>query len=241
MSNNVTLIEEKPSPNVTTNIPFAFDYIDLLNDSKRGKYICNLINGVYIFDPYDNYDALAIKTSFDEAFEFYSEKLYPVDVTGFKNVDGRIGSERFCTMSSSLANFFTKVIKSSNMLDIYNEDNKFIQVSKYFRAMKYKNGGEHYPHYDSDFKLNDQFITKMSLVCYGDNCDTGEIAFIKTNPDEETTQDWTCQADDSEIFLKVKPKIGRIVVFDHKVCHTVLPYTENKQRRVLRGDLIYSL
>ena len=125
------------------------------------------------------------------------------------------------------------------MLDLYNGE-EFVQVSKYFRAMKYQNGGEHFPHYDSNFVLDDTLITKMSLVCYGDDCETGEIAFVRSFRDDQNTQDWDRQATDDEIFLKVKPKAGRIVVFDHRVCHTVLPYTEDKQRRVLRGDLIFS-
>ena len=230
----INLIKEAPSPNVTKNIPFAFDmpsgYLD---------YTCEVNNGIYIFDPHYQDDADVIQNAFDNAFDLYRDKMYPVDVTGFKNPEGRIGSERFCTMSSSLAMFFTRVIINSNMLDLYNGE-EFVQVSKYFRAMKYQNGGEHFPHYDSNFVLDDTLITKMSLVCYGDDCETGEIAFVRSFRDDQNTQDWDRQATDDEIFLKVKPKAGRIVVFDHRVCHTVLPYTEDKQRRVLRGDLIFS-
>lgn len=232
----INLIQEVPSPNVTTNIPYAFSRLDGMYGFF--KYTCEVEKGVYIFDPVEDY-ADVIKKTFDDAFKLYEEKLYPVDVTGFKNPEGRIGSERFCTMSSSLAKFFTEVIKQSNMLDIYKGE-EFVQVSKYFRAMKYTQGGEHFPHYDSNFVLNDKLITKMSLVCYGDDCETGEIAFVRSSRNDQNTQDWDRQATDDEIFLKVKPKAGRIVVFDHKLCHTVLPYTEDKQRRVLRGDLIFS-
>lgn len=231
------LIKEAASPNVTVNIPNAFQNASMVNTT----YDCKVKNGVYIFDiPFNRERAGRVERTikmFDDAFEAYEHQMYPVDVSGFKNPDGRVGSNRFCTMSSHLATFFTQVITESNMLDIHNGQ-EFVQVSKYFRAMKYNRGGEHFPHYDSDFVLNDKMLTKMSLVCYGDNCDTGEIAFVKSGLDDGKT-DWERQATKDEIFLKVDPCIGRIVVFDHSVCHTVLPYTENKQRRVLRGDLIF--
>jgi hypothetical protein len=233
----IDLIKEAPSPNVTLNIPDAFQNASFVSES----YNCKVIDGVYIFDiPFNKERAKQVErinNMFDAAFEAYQHAMYPVDVTGFKNPNGRIGSQRFCTMSSHLAKFFTEVILKSNMLD-FHDGFEFKQVSKYFRAMKYQNGGEHFPHYDSDFQINSRLKTKMSLVCYGDNCDTGKIAFVKSGLDDGK-KDWDRQATKDEIFLTVEPCVGRIVVFDHSICHTVLPYTENKQRRVLRGDLIF--
>lgn len=242
--NTIELINEKPSPNVTFNVPNAFR---ALYGMGAEAYSCTVHDSIYIFDPlYDNTREL-VKRAFDMGFESYREHMYPVDVTGFKNPEGRIGSTRFCTMSSHLANFFTVVINDSQMLDMLPGQfgvEEFVQVSKYFRAMRYESGGEHFPHYDSDFTLvstKNVFVTKMSLVAYGNDCETGEIAFVNDKKDA-LLQDWSRQAEESEIYLKIKPKVGRIVVFDHSLCHTVLPYTDAEgERRILRGDLIFNM
>jgi hypothetical protein len=237
-------IREVPSPNVTVNHPNAFYPINdhSLWGPKALGYSCRVVHGVYIFDTLNQNVLSCVSQAFDAAFRTYQNDMYPVGVSGFKNPEGRIGSNRFCTMSSILADFFTNIIFDSEMLDAHAEYGNFLKVSKYFRAMKYTSGGEHFPHYDSDFVVGRkrELLTRMSLVAYGNDCETGEIAFIRDGHDDGSRQDWERQANDSEIFLKIAPKVGRIVVFDHKICHTVLPYIDKEgERRILRGDLIF--
>lgn len=246
---NLKLMGECPSPNVTVNLPWAFDELLRVkfNPSLLREFSCTNNQGVYILDCRNEMMISLIATAFDDAFAIHEGHMYPVGVSGFKNPEGRVGSTRFCTMSDTLARFFTTVVAGSNMLDIYPEGNaEFIQVSKYFRAMKYVGGGEHFPHYDSDFNVGSTgfstYDTKMSLVAYGNDCESGEIAFIHPHASDGANgerRDWTRQATEDEIFLKVKPRVGRIVVFDHSICHTVMPFTDAGERRILRGDLIY--
>lgn len=247
---NIELMGECPSPNVTVNLPWAFD--ELLRGGVSPhllrEFSCTNNQGVFIFDCRNQAMKDCIAKAFDDAFAIHEEHMYPVGVSGFKNPEGRIGSNRFCTMSDTLARFFTAVVAASNMLDVYPGDGNgdFVQVSKYFRAMKYVGGGEHFPHYDSDFHVAttgfSTYDTKMTLVAYGNDCETGEIGFIHPHALDGANgecRDWTRQATEDEIFLKVKPRVGRIVVFDHSLCHTVLPFTDAGDRRILRGDLIY--
>jgi hypothetical protein len=245
------LMRELPSPNVTVSIPWAFDALRRVESAPHlMRYItCTVDRGVYIFDCESEPMRELIATAFDEAFDAHAKYMYPVDVTGFKNPQGRVGSNRFCTMSDTLASFFTAIIANSNMLDLLpsNPNAEFEQVSKYFRAMKYTEGGEHFPHYDSDFHIGStgfsSIDTKMTLVAYGNDCETGEIAFIQPHANDGAggeVRDWVRQATEDEIFLKVKPRVGRIAVFDHSLCHTVLPFTDaGGERRILRGDLIF--
>ena len=240
------LVPERHSPNVTVNIPHAFRGFQEIVTYE--SYVCSVNQGVYVFDHIGTYeDKKRISDAFYIAFSAYRYFMYPVNVTGLKDSGGEIGSNRFCTMSEILAEYCSTVIAGSSMLDIYPGDTEdirpFLGVSRYFRAMDYLRGGEHFPHYDSDYMVRRAMFrameTKMSLVMYGDDCDSGEIAFVHHNPDF-VNSDWNRQATDSEIFLRIAPEIGRIVVFDHSLCHTVLPYTdETGQRRILRGDLIF--
>lgn len=83
----------------------------------------------------------------------------------------------------------------------------FIECSKYWRFMKYHQGGEHYPHYDSDFavKGNLGHYTMYSVIIYFTDCQTGELAFMNDSRGNDTT-DWDEQATADEIYLKIKPK-----------------------------------
>lgn len=182
-------------------------------------------------------------------FNIYKEKeqLYPVTKSGLKidGESGEIGSMRFCTNSLELAKYIENIIKKSNAFPMNYQGNKYKNVSPYFRFMKYKNGGLHFPHYDSDYEYiepNNKFLSKYSLVMYLTDNDTGEIAFVNDNRNKEIVEkklDWDRQASDDEIYLKIKPKKGKIVLFPHDLCHCVLEYKENKERVMIRGDIVF--
>ena len=200
-----------------------------------------------------------------EAFEKWAanDAVYPVNVTGlFSEANEKAGSERFCAWDGQFAEFLTDVILNAEVLELIQDDKhgllKFENVSKYFRFMRYKEGGEHFPHYDSDFEVRDmppaalrkvaqegllRYATKYSLVGYFNDCNTGEIAFIDkdTVNSQGQTNDWHRQAYDEEITLRIKPEAGKILLFPHTLCHTVLPFTDQgRERYIVRGDLIFT-
>lgn len=229
-------------------------------NSPNVKYINNIdINKWCATDPFSStariYDDSVIVIDLSTAsglpyvldmFDKYKQEgyTYPVSRSGLSNLeDNQVGSTRLCTNSQVLANYIDNAIRNSDALPQMYGKYKYEGVSSYFRFMKYEKGGMHYPHYDSDYvyQVSKNHITKMSMVMYFTDCDTGEIAFIndKTAHSQDRS-DWERQATDNEIWLKVKPKAGRIVIFPHTLCHSVLEYKEDFCRVMVRGDLIYS-
>lgn len=195
-----------------------------------------------------------------ETFNEYEQAghLYPVSVTGLKTGENDpVGSHRFCNMDRVLADAVTRAVNQLGIAQ-FNvvERDSFINIgectgtswdtldrcSDYFRFMHYDSGGEHFPHYDSDFIFpndSDRY-TGYTVVIYFTDCETGEFAFVNDTRVNHGFTDWDRQATDDEITLRIKPKEGRILLFPHNLCHTVLPFTDVANDRIIaRGDLIF--
>ena len=174
-----------------------------------------------------------------------NDSVYPVTKSGLTlNANCKdIGSQRFCTNSEELSDWLNNVIIKSNAFPSFHGDDKYHGVASYFRFMKYKNGGMHYPHYDSDYlymRPNDNLYTAYSLVMYLSDCETGEIVFINDETKHaKDRSDWERQATDEEIFLRIKSRVGRIVLFPHELCHSVMEFNE-KERVIIRGDVVFT-
>ena len=253
------LMKEIPSPNVTYIYPHLFPAGILpITFSVRSHG-----QGIFEFNPLvSGFSSANITNALDGAFENYNiaGATYPVTITGAK-VDSKesklAGSTRFCTMDLSFAQYLTKIISDRAVIDIISSERtvergdisfqktdwwEMVNVSQYFRFMKYSTGGEHFPHYDSDFVYEyNGAVTKYSIVVYFNDCDSGEIAFINdTTGHEKNCSDWTRQANDDEIFLKIRPTTMKILLFPHTLCHTVLPFTDkNNVRYICRGDILF--
>jgi hypothetical protein len=239
---------EMPSPNVTHILPL---YMSNLPDQKRYN-ITSHGRGVFEFNPVETKNDV-ITTIIESAFYKYEQNdaVYPVTITGLKTCDSPetadVGSTRFCTMDKDFAQYLTNVISGRSVVDIIKDGeywHQMINVSQYFRFMRYQTGGEHFPHYDSDFVYQyNNAATKYSLVVYFNDCDSGELAFVDDAKRQKKCidhTDWKKQANDSEIWLKIKPSCMKIVLFPHTLCHAVLPFTdENNVRYICRGDILF--
>ena len=189
-----------------------------------------------------------LQNQFDIWFRhFKSEGLVEdVSITGIKeNMNDGQGSSRYSTNSPKLSEYLTNILNSFNLnirADFHKDYDsiinicKYSKVSDYFRFMKYMSGGQHYPHYDSDFVIDKNTITKYSLVMYFNDCKDGELVFCKDFRENHQNSDWNRQVKEEEILLKIKPKAGMIVLFPHTLCHAVLPFT-GEERNIVRGDL----
>lgn len=189
-------------------------------------------------------------------FEKYEKEghLYGVGVNGLKE-DRGIGSKRFCTHDLEFASFIDSILNQAGILQTTPHNGRMLEYagcSQYWRLMKYESDGEHFPHYDSDFTwglLNGKTcVTTHTVVAYFSDCNSGEFAFVKDkrnvgktfNQSGFDSSDWSRQATEDEIIKKVMPKNGRILIFPHHMCHTVLPFTdEGGDRIIARGDLIF--
>ena len=223
------------------------EYHDILDEKV---IIINIQNKEYI-----DY----LQNQFNIWFNYFKLKglVENVSITGIKeNMNDGQGSSRYSTNSPKLSEYLTDILNSFNLniiADFHEDFNsvnnkcKYSKVSDYFRFMKYTSGGQHYPHYDTDFQLGKNTITKYSLTMYLNNCEDGELVFCKDSRllkieipfdsfSHKDTSDWDRQVKEEEILLKIKPTAGMIVLFPHTLCHAVLPFT-GKERNIVRGDL----
>lgn len=177
-----------------------------------------------------------------KAFERF--EINAVGKTGLAGCE-EVGSVRFSTMSSRMAYFLEDVI---SFIRPYLKD--YSHVSHYFRFMKYSKGGEHYPHYDSNYEslVDKNLYTGYSLVMYFNDCEDGEIVFCNDPKEYDVSPhisqqraldaDWDRQCTEDEIYARFLPRAGRIILFPHSLCHSVLPFT-GEQRVMVRGDLYF--
>jgi len=258
----MNLMKEFPSPNVTHIIPKNLiglpTYFNVISHGQ----------GIFELNPTHEMtrDQRGIVDQMKDWFSLYEKHAatYPVTITGAK-VDSDncklAGSTRFCTMDKQFAEYLTNIVSKYSIVDIIRTEQtieqqwgmstvefqrtiwwEMINVSQYFRFMRYSSGGEHFPHYDSDFNYDyNQTSTKYSIVVYFNNCNSGELAFINdTTEHAKDKSDWTRQATNDEIWLKIKPSCMKIVLFPHTLCHTVLPFTDkDSYRYICRGDILF--
>jgi hypothetical protein len=121
-----------------------------------------------------------------------------------------------------------------------------VGVSPLLRFMRYEKGGQHYAHYDAAYVYEDPKVrTLMSFVLYlTTNENGGATRFIRDGQHtvpilERNHADWDRPVEKDEVLLSVSPRKGRLVMFDHRLCHDVEPYAGNEPRIIIRGDVIY--
>lgn len=240
---------ENLSPNVKLVLPSMYEHSvpHLNNGNLRLLYSIVHPNGIIEIDinteESNNDFNKSLSQAFSRYFNWFGEKgfLEDVSITGVSsNLELGAGSTRFSTISPILASIITELVLKSNVLDKVVDPSigKFYKVADYFRFMRYTSGGEHYPHYDSDYKFTkSNFETKYSLVLYHNQCNDGELYFCNDSRDS-ITSDWDRQAREDEIYLKIKPDSLKLVLFPHTLCHGVAPFTGD-QRDIIRGDLIF--
>ena len=174
---HVTTIEPI-SPNVKYINPDMFNFLDYYFD-YFGSSEASINNEIIVIDI--GLGENKIQENIKLLFDNKKNPVYDVSVTGrVEDKEMGIGSKRFCTSSYILSNFINKVLKrypfAKRFKDLDNQWWDYVGVSTYWRFMKYNNGGEHCPHYDSDFQTGPDEYTKMSCVIYFTDCSDGEIA-----------------------------------------------------------------
>lgn len=239
------LVNEPISPNVTR--------IQRILQGSTNRQLLSLTHddGIFCIDVNGFVTSQILK-----GFEDYEKTghLYDVGVTGLKDNQG-VGSKRFCTHDIGLSSIIDQILYENGILQMFEHMGSILEfagTSQYWRFMKYERGGEHFPHYDSDFTWRGvdgkRCVTTHTVVVYFTDCRSGEFAFIKDAKNEGKkfnypdfdSSDWDRQANEDEIIKKFLPKNGRILIFPHDRAHTVLPFTdENNSRIIARGDLIF--
>ena len=124
---------------------------------------------------------------------------------------------------------------------------KAIAVSPLLRFMRYEHGGEHYGHYDMAFDYGDGRRTLVSFILYLNTVEQGKgghTRFLKDGQEhvptrERVFEDWNQRAVATEVMASVRPEQGKVLFFDHRVCHDVSKYQGVSSRIIIRGDIVY--
>lgn len=199
----------------------------------------------------------------DKIIEFMRDapRMEPVSVQGGKDVtDYRIGSIRTTMWNTIIAEGLWKLFEKYNAIgnkhcdentltdwwqDGFKPDWMPVAVSPMLRYMKYNLGGQHYAHYDAAYIYPDsQYRSLMSIVLYLTDNETGCTRFVADGKTGHVStrnhDDWDREVKPEEVLLSVNPKKGRILLFDHRMCHDVSMYNGAEgERIIIRGDLIY--
>jgi hypothetical protein len=191
---------------------------------------------------------------------FNSSKIESaVSVSGLMNDSYGVGSIRTTGWSLDIANELTKLIiphleiKMCDDLtptDWWQNDGgklwKPHSVSPLLRFMRYNKDSEHYAHYDTGYIYDSNFRTLKSMVIYLTNNKIGATRFIEDYQQNIPIQfrhhhDWHSRVDKSEIIASCYPEKGKVLLFDHRLCHDVEKYDgmESSGRIIIRGDIIY--
>ena len=118
-------------------------------------------------------------------------------------------------------------------------------VSPLFRFIRYSKNGSLVPHYDAPFVYETHKRTLMSVVIYltDSSTDGGETRFLKDHQNliplkERSFDDWKRSPTLDEIETTVKPKIGSVLVFDHRLLHDS-KMVLGGEKVIIRTDLIF--
>jgi len=199
----------------------------------------------------------------DSIIEFMKSapRMEPVSVQGGKEImDYRIGSVRTTMWNTEIAEELWKLFKRYDLNFVkscgdftltdwwqHGEHKhwKTCAISPMIRYMKYQLGGQHYAHYDAGYIYPDtNYRSLMSIVLYLTTNKTGCTRFIADGKTGHIStrnhDDWDREVKPEEVLLSVPPQKGRLILFDHRMCHDVSPYDGAEgDRIIIRGDLIF--
>lgn len=193
-------------------------------------------------------------------------EFQPVGKQGYSD-DSGIGSNRISLFDDHFAQYLNELLWNSlpKELDISersyvdsgdNYDDKIWSVftlagvSPYFRYMKYEDGGEHFPHYDSPYVHSSNTRTLLTGLLYLSTNNTGATTFIHDQKNhgkkikDRDLRDWTRQATPDEIYHKSYPEAGKVILFEHQMCHAVEKFISDEKdslpaRHIIRFDVYY--
>lgn len=174
------------------------------------------------------------------------DNSFNAGIDGYKN-DEYVMSNRKSLYSTKLSKkLFERIYEYIPILQVakepitdWNKDDVYrcIGINPLFRYIDYCKNGKLIPHYDYSFiDGNDKSL--YSIVIYLDDSGDGETAFMLDADKNNWNKDLADKGDfNYDIYLKVSPKRGRIIVFPHHLLHCGLE--SNNKKTILRSDLMF--
>jgi hypothetical protein len=121
-----------------------------------------------------------------------------------------------------------------------------VNMSPMLRFMRYTAGGQHYGHYDAAYFYPDKVHrTLLSVILYlSTHSDSGATRFLEDNQGhlpiwDRDHADWAIEAREEQLFAKVHPQKGSVLIFPHRKCHDVQVFKGPGERIIIRGDIIF--
>ena len=122
-----------------------------------------------------------------------------------------------------------------------------VGLSPVLRFMRYESGGQHCCHYDASFDYGDGRRTLLSVVFYLTEAAPGAggcTRFVRDGQEdkpvaERSFGDWPRLTRPDEVILGVRPELGSVLAFDHRLCHDVEQYVGSGPRVIVRGDVVF--
>jgi NAD+ synthetase len=187
--------------------------------------------------------------------------LEPVGVTGLRDENG-VGSTRATAWAPELAadlwHRLRPAVPSVRFVNALTPTDGFRQgsrtghrswrakgLSPLLRFMRYEPGGRHFGHYDAGFDYGDGRRTLLSVVFFlSTAASSGATRFLRDGQEQVPVaqrdfDDWSREAREDEIAVRLLPFEGDAIVFDHRVCHDVERWEGPGPRIIIRADVVY--
>ncbi len=191
-----------------------------------------------------------------------NQKWIPVGKDGMKKnfnpETDAVGSYRASCYSEKLAKIlWERVVGKISTLRVMKDDTptdwngervwRAVGINPLMRFIRYDSSGVLVPHYDGPYAYNPGKRTLMSLVLYltDNNKSTGGATrFIKDKQknkplSERKYDDWERLAINKEVVLKIYPRKGTALLFDHRILHDSESLNGKKDKILLRTDIIF--
>jgi NAD+ synthetase len=122
-----------------------------------------------------------------------------------------------------------------------------VGVSPVLRLIYYTGGGSLIPHYDSPYQYHAGKKTLMSVVIYLSETQEdvgGATRFILDGQrnlpfSERVFCDWNRFANESEVLEQIRPVLGSILVFNHRLLHDSEAIKAGGEKLIIRTDIIF--
>lgn len=121
---------------------------------------------------------------------------------------------------------------------------RFKGINPMVRLMEYENNDYLVPHYDDSFYESDIQRSLFTLVIIIQNkCEGGATRFLKDIQDllpfeNRIFNDWTTEANESDIKYSIKPNAGNALLFPHRKLHDG-ERVSNGKKIILRTELMF--
>lgn len=150
---------------------------------------------------------------------YEKQEKIPVSIDGIVshyNENDNICSYRATMFSKIIAE---KIFDRIKYLIPSQEGYEAIGINESFRFIDYTNSGILIPHYDGEYKRNENEVSLLTIVIYLMTGEKGRTQFIKEVRDSHNFEDWDRMASDEEVIETALNKKGSALIFPHRTLH----------------------